>query len=383
MTTQELKGYPKKDLADMAKRKGIRGWHSMRKDELVSALVKTTKPRKKPQRSSSNGASRTKKATRRTTQASKADNGSPRLKKTAAQAPSRRKTGAKSKKLELRKSARNLANSPTKTLGNSSGKDRIVVMVRDSYWLHAHWEVTRNSIGRAEAALNREWHASKPVLRLYDVTSRDTTAATERLVRDIDIHGGVNNWYIDVNEPPSAFRLEIGYLSPTGKFFSIARSNVVRTPEPDVSDVVNANWKDLPEDFRKIYAMSGGLDPSTNMELKEFFENKLQNESMAAPSSNFGCGASGHQKKRDYWFQVDAELIVYGATQPGSTVTLQGKPVQLRDDGSFTMRFSLPDNRQIIPTVAKSPDGVEERTIVLAIERNTKEMEPMIHDGYD
>ena len=57
--------------------------------------------------------------------------------------------------------------------------------------------------------------------------------------------------------------------------------------------------------------------------------------------------------------------------------------MQLRDDGSFTMRFSLPDNRQIIPTVAKSPDGVEERTIVLAIERNTKEMEPMIHDGYD
>ncbi len=62
-------------------------------------------------------------------------------------------------------------------------------------------------------------------------------------------------------------------------------------------------------------------------------------------------------------------------------VTLQGEPVQLRPDGTFTVRFSLPDSRQIIPAVAASPDGIEERTIVLAVERNTKELEPMIHDG--
>jgi hypothetical protein len=47
------------------------------------------------------------------------------------------------------------------------------------------------------------------------------------------------------------------------------------------------------------------------------------------------------------------------------------------------MRFSLPEGRQIIPAVATSPDGVEERTIVLAVERNTKHLEPMIKDGND
>ena len=31
--------------------------------------------------------------------------------------------------------------------------------------------------------------------------------------------------------------------------------------------------------------------------------------------------------------------------------------------------------------VAVSADGIEERTIVLAVERNTKQLEPMIHDG--
>ena len=61
-------------------------------------------------------------------------------------------------------------------------------------------------------------------------------------------------------------------------------------------------------------------------------------------------------------------------------MTLQGEPVQLRADGTFTVRFSLPDSRQIIPAVAASADGIEERTIVLAVERNTKELEPMIHE---
>ena len=31
------------------------------------------------------------------------------------------------------------------------------------------------------------------------------------------------------------------------------------------------------------------------------------------------------------------------------------------------MRFSLPDSRQIIPAVAMSADGIEERTVVLAV----------------
>ena len=88
-------------------------------------------------------------------------------------------------------------------------------------------------------------------------------------------------------------------------------------------------------------------------------------------------------KQRKFWFQLDAELIVYGATEPDARVTLQGEPVKLRADGTFTMRFSLPDSRQIIPAVAASADGIEERTIVLAVERNTKELEPMIHDGND
>ena len=50
-------------------------------------------------------------------------------------------------------------------------------------------------------------------------------------------------------------------------------------------------------------------------------------------------------------------------------------------DGSFTVRYSLPNCRQVIPAVARSSDGLEQRTIVLAVERNTKSMEPVLREG--
>ena len=80
-------------------------------------------------------------------------------------------------------------------------------------------------------------------------------------------------------------------------------------------------------------------------------------------------------------FAVDAEIIVYGAANRDAHVTLQGEPVQLRNDGTFAVRLSLPDRRQVIPIVASSYDGVEQRTTILAVERNTKVLEPLVRDA--
>ena len=76
-------------------------------------------------------------------------------------------------------------------------------------------------------------------------------------------------------------------------------------------------------------------------------------------------------------FQLEAELIDYGTTHPDAAVSLQGEAVDLRKDGSFTMRYSLPEGRQIIPAVAVSRDGSQELTVILAVERNTKHLEPI------
>jgi hypothetical protein len=80
----------------------------------------------------------------------------------------------------------------------------------------------------------------------------------------------------------------------------------------------------------------------------------------------------GPEKERGFWFWVNTELIVYGATEPDASVTFQGKPIPLRPDGTFTLRFALPDGVQVMPIRAVSADREEERTITPIVSRETK-----------
>lgn len=261
-------------------------------------------------------------------------------------------------------------------------RDRLVLMVRDSYWLQAHWEVSRASVDRIRAAMNEFWHTAKPVLRLLEVDAGSTTSTSERVVREVEVHGGVNNWYLDVSDPPHSYRADLGYLGANGRFYSLARSNAVTTPRPGVGEALDQNWDDIAENFEKVYALSGGYDESQECnELKELFEERL-NRSMDSPlASKYGVGADTASNRRaDLELDVDAELIVFGRTKPDAHVLLAGQPVRLREDGSFLVRKGLPDRRQVLPVVAGSRDGMEQRTVILAIERNTKVMEPLTRD---
>jgi uncharacterized protein len=395
MTTDQLMALSKKELADRAKRKGVAGWEAMRKEELVKALLAQAKRAKRsaPKAAAAKPKTTKPKTVKSTTRkpATLKTKQPKTLVRAKTQTAAARDTSAtpsveeqvESSKYDVGVPTKDLSAKVPKDLPAGYGKDRIVVMVRDPYWLHCYWELTRHAIQRAEAALGQEWHGARPILRLLDVSSHDTTSTSESTVRDIDIHGGCNNWYLDVYNPPRSYRVDVGYLAKTGRFYVLARSNVVSTPRAGVSDIIDENWADI--DSKKadrIYAMSGGFDPTaSSLELKQLFEERLRRPLGSPAVTSFGSGGFSFGKSRKFWFQLDAELIVYGATEPNARVTLQGEPVKLRPDGTFTMRFSLPDSRQIIPAVATSPDGVEERTIVLAVERNTKHLEPMIHDG--
>lgn len=371
MSREKWQSLNRTELQELARKKGIAGASRLTKPELVAALVKQAKtgtksknkpaqkPRHKPARpqlqAASHGNGNGVATAEETVERSKYDVGIP---------------------------TRNLSARVPKELPHGYGKDRIVCMVRDPYWLHAYWELTRQSLQRAEAALGQDWHGAKPILRLLDVSIGDTSSHPETIIRDIDIHGGSSNWYVDVPNPPRSYRIDIGYLAKNGQFYVLARSNIVTTPRAGMSDVIDENWSDA--DFAradKIFAMSGGFNPgASSLELKELFEERLRRSMGSGAISSFGSGALQFGKERSFWFRLDAELIVYGATEPTAKVTLQGEPIKLRPDGTFTMRYSLPDSRQIIPAVAQSADGVEERTIVLAVERNTKHLEPVINE---
>ncbi len=424
ITTATLKTQTWKDLADMAKSKGLPGWSSMRKDELVKALVRAAKVKARARLKAA--PPKPKKLARTATlrRATALKNGHPHIngassngvKSHGAKSNGAKTNGAKASAAKASSLSAQTIRPPAKqakvterihkvqvererlkdlsstvafrSKGKKSGpaeKDRIVLLVRDAYWLQAHWTVTRLSVKRAEAALAEHWHTAHPVLRLLEVDGGPTTSTSERIAREIDIHGGVTNWYIDVATPPQSFRVDLGYRAANGKFFSLCRSNAISTPAPDSSDAIDENWTDVAENYERIYALSGGYTEDNNSgELQELFEERLRRPMHNPLSSQFGGGAERVLKRhRDLEFQVDAELILYGHTKADARVTLGGEPVKLRPDGQFTVRMPLPDKRQVLPVVASSVDGIEQRTIVIAVERNTKVLEPMLRESIE
>jgi hypothetical protein len=362
MTRDELLAHTRKYLANLARENGVSGWHDMKKDQLVDALVRI-------------------------------DAGS--LKKRVRSYPvqvsaERNTSGNPEMDVEAGKfdvgTPRHIDPREPKDLPQSYGRDQIVALVRDPYWLYCYWELTPQALARAEATLSHDWYGAKPILRLVDVTSNDVSGYSERILRDIEIHGNCNHWYIDVNSPPRSYRIDIGYLTRSGRFCGLARSNVVTTPRAGMSDNIDTEWSDL--DSRKaerLYAMSTGYnDTVSSLEIKRFLDERLQRPIGSSAISSFGPGSLlPLGKTRKFWFTLDAELVVYGATEPNAKVTIAGQPVSLRNDGTFTMRFKLPDARQMLNAIAISPDGSEERLIVLGIERNTKVMDPQIRDEED
>ena len=69
------------------------------------------------------------------------------------------------------------------------------------------------------------------------------------------------------------------------------------------------------------------------------------------------------------------------AEKPDENSTSDNRPPGLPHD--LQHRRNLPERRQVLPIVASSADGAEQRTIVLAVERNTKVMEPVLRETSD
>ena len=76
--------------------------------------------------------------------------------------------------------------------------------------------------------------------------------------------------------------------------------------------------------------------------------------------------------RRSFWLSVNAELVLYGSTEADAKVTIGGREIRLRPDGTFSYRFSLPDGQYPLTLTARSADGVEERSAKLRFERSTQ-----------
>ncbi|MEP0927775.1 DUF4912 domain-containing protein [Leptolyngbya sp. SLC-A1] len=76
-------------------------------------------------------------------------------------------------------------------------------------------------------------------------------------------------------------------------------------------------------------------------------------------------------RPRQFWLVADAELIVYGATEPDATLTIAGNPIKLNEDGTFRFQVSFQDGTLEYPIMAVAADGEQNRNIHMTFERQT------------
>src|SRR5581483_3883667 len=94
--------------------------------------------------------------------------------------------------------------------------------------------------------------------------------------------------------------------------------------------------------------------------------------SPAGGISSLASPFGGQERRKGFWFNVNAELIIYGATEPDAQVTIGGRSIKLRPDGTFSFRFALPDEQYELPAVAVSSDQTDARAAELKFSRDTE-----------
>ena len=387
ITEAALQERTSRDLAQMARKKGVQGWHSMRKPQLVKALYKLAKDKDKQNKKLALAKAKSVTDPDSPTDGTPLISAQTRPKKAtrvnkAANVPESEIAKQLRQQRTQQEKLRNIAFCEINNAGQTVPKrDRIVLIVRDSFWLQGYWEITAATVSRIKIAMGIYWHKAFPVLRLLEITSRGNTNSFEQVAQEIPIRGGASNWYINAPESNKSYRLAIGYVLPSengesDRFYLIAKSNEVLTmPNNSGGD---ESWSDITNNAEKYYAQSGGYDPArVSAELKAVFEEKSEQPLHSVAIQNI---PSLSRFGADLEFKVDAHLVIHGSTDSNASLTIKGSPVPVNDDGSFVLRMDLPDKRQVLPIIASSFDGTQKRTTVLAIERNTKNLEPL-HRG--
>ncbi len=235
--------------------------------------------------------------------------------------------------------------------------------------------------------------ASPTEWRIRSVTEPDSILAEGVLPKD--------RRFIFLQDPPQAAGhiADIGMRSSQGGWECLASSGPVSLPPsavaPDVSPVpvslqlsagvrpgVMASYFQhiLDPQFGSVGSSELGLSAMSGRPGQGCVASQAPSSDVNAAipfpeisSSALGTPGSGSESpSEDFWFGVNAEVVLFGSTRPGSRVTIFDRPVELRSDGSFTFRCALPDGRFEVPMQVVSPQGIDVRQTVLTLARQTE-----------
>jgi hypothetical protein len=129
------------------------------------------------------------------------------------------------------------------------------------------------------------------------------------------------------------------------------------------------------DEVRRVWVGSHEITELVRKQLVGDLSSASAADKSGSAGSISSLGASsplgGMPEQHDFWFNVNAELIVYGSTEPDAKVTIGGRQIKLREDGSFSYRFALPDGNYDLPAQATSARGDDSRSAVMSFGRAT------------
>jgi hypothetical protein len=214
----------------------------------------------------------------------------------------------------------------------------------------------------------------------------------------IDSHA--TEWYLPVPLSDRDYRVELGYRVSGGGWISLAFSSVARVPALHPSEQILDQFVPFSLDTPVSAQAAPQVLPSQDSGLHErlYQTATIRSRSMGRGSEAFheldsadsaglnpsgaGLWASGRNesgaggvatRQRAFWLVADAELIVYGATDPSARLSIGGEEVPLSSDGTFRIQVPFRDGAQVYAIEAVAADGEQKRNITLNFDRCTPE----------
>ena len=302
------------------------------------------------------------------------------------------------------------------------GESRIVLLPRDPQWSYAYWDVPNEH----KEELRRQG-GQQLALRLYDVTDIDLNYQSPHSVQEYLCDELARDWYLPLPVSDRDYVVDIGYRCADGRYLVLARSAPVHVPPVYPSDwiedaFITVAWEEdvRGKTFYQLVPPAKRQAPVSSPLYEEIFGMAQSAEAQRVAGSLFGsmqhvpgsmapeqaissyvfpsgvgmwavptvsglsmsgvgmmmsgAGFSASAppvRPRKFWLVADAELIVYGATEPDATVTIGGRPIELNPDGTFRFQMSFQDGLIDYPIAAVAADGEQSRSIHMKFTRET------------
>ncbi|MEY3768716.1 MAG: hypothetical protein RLZZ11_1786 [Cyanobacteriota bacterium] len=275
---------------------------------------------------------------------------------------------------------------------SSTVSTHVVFLPRDPQWAYCFWSISEDDRQKA-----RQAGATSLCLRVADVTGLSGDQSHPHALQELVVDNHANEWFLPVPVDGRDYRVELGFRLRNGGWYSLAFSAVAQVPalEPSqrVADAFVPFSLDQPMQYSAPEGSSGGgvqheqvyqiataasartrrIGSEVLHELEGAQRGLLNDSGAGVWASGRSESGSGLVRERSFWLVADAELIVYGATDPSASLFIGDQQVALSSDGTFRVHVPFRDGQQLYPIRAVAADGEQERSIRLEFERRTPE----------